>query len=106
MILTITLDQAVTALGNLARPFVLYSAATSSALATVSIVWMRGDLMAGAAFVGAAWGGVAMLYGAKAWETARTDKQATEREIARATTRPAAASANASGGDYSPAPSE
>jgi len=64
----ITLDRAVAALGNLARPYVLYSAATSSALATVSIVWMRAELMAGAAFVGAAWGGVALLYGAKAAE--------------------------------------
>ena len=64
----IDLERIVSAVGNAARPYVLISAATSSALATVSIVWMRGDLMAGAAFVGAAWGGVAMLYGAKALE--------------------------------------
>jgi hypothetical protein len=70
----ISLDRAVSALGNLARPFVLYSASTSSALATVSIVWMRADLMAGAAFVGAAWGGVALLYGAKAAEEANKAK--------------------------------
>lgn len=74
MNLPISLDRAVAALGNLARPYVLYSAATSSALATVSIVWMRGDLMAGAAFVGAAWGGVALLYGAKAMENASVAK--------------------------------
>ena len=70
----ISLDRAVAALGNLARPYVLYSAASSSALATVSIVWMRLDLMAGAAFVGAAWGGVALLYGAKAAEEANKAK--------------------------------
>ena len=70
----ITLDRLVSAIGNIARPYVLYSAATSSALATVSIVWMRGDLMAGAAFVGAAWGGVALLYGAKAAEEANKAK--------------------------------
>lgn len=61
-------ERTVSALGNLARPFVLYSAAASSALATVSVVWMRLDLIAGAAFVGATWGGVALLYGAKAAE--------------------------------------
>lgn len=70
----IGLDRAVAAIGNLARPYVLYSASTSSALATVSIVWMGADLMAGAAFVGAAWGGVALLYGAKAAEEANKAK--------------------------------
>jgi len=72
--LPISLDRIVSAIGNVARPYVLYSAATSSALATVSIVWMKADLMAGAAFVGAAWGGVALLYGAKAMENASVAK--------------------------------
>ena len=70
----ISLERIVTAIGSVARPYVLYSAATSSALATVSIVWMKADLMAGAAFVGAAWGGVALLYGAKAMENAPVAK--------------------------------
>jgi hypothetical protein len=74
MNLSISLDRIVSAIGNVARPYVLYSAATSSALATVSIVWMKADLMAGAAFVGAAWGGVALLYGAKAMENASVAK--------------------------------
>jgi Zn-dependent protease len=74
MNLPISLDRIVSAIGNVARPYVLYSAATSSALATVSIVWMKADLMAGAAFVGAAWGGVALLYGAKAMENASVAK--------------------------------
>lgn len=74
MNLPITFDRIVSAIGNVARPYVLYSAATSSALATVSIVWMRLDLIAGAAFVGAAWGGVALLYGAKSLENASVAK--------------------------------
>lgn len=61
-------ERVVAALGNLARPFVLYSASASSALATVSVVWMHLDLIAGAAFITASWGGVALLYGAKAIE--------------------------------------
>lgn len=74
MNLPISLERIVAAIGSVARPYVLYSAATSSALATVSIVWMKADLMAGAAFVGAAWGGVALLYGAKAMENASVAK--------------------------------
>lgn len=61
-------ERVVSALGNLARPFVLYSAALSSGLATVSIVWMRLDLITGAAFIAASWAGVGVLYGAKAIE--------------------------------------
>lgn len=74
MNLPISLERIVAAIGSVARPYVLYSAATSSAFATVGIVWMKADLMAGAAFVGAAWGGVALLYGAKAMENASVAK--------------------------------
>jgi hypothetical protein len=84
----VSLDRAVAAIGNLARPYVLYSAASSSALATVSIVWMRADLMAGAAFVGAAWGGVALLYGAKAIEEHGKAKSAAGVEVAKAASVP------------------
>lgn len=69
-------------LGNLARPYVLYSASTSSALATVSIVWMQLDLIAGAAFIGASWAGVGVLYGAKAMEERGKAKSAAEIAIA------------------------
>lgn len=62
------MDRIVSALGNLARPFVLYAAGASSAAATVSIVWMRLDLIAGAAFIAAAWSGTGLVYGAKALE--------------------------------------
>ena len=86
----LSLDRAVSVLGNLARPYVLYSAASSSALATVSIVWMRLDLMAGAAFVGAAWGGVALLYGAKAAEEANKAKSEATVAVAAQASPPAA----------------
>ena len=79
------LERGVAALGNLARPFVLYAAALSSALATVSIVWMRLDLLAGAAFITASWGGVGLLYGAKAIEERGKNKDAASVEVARVT---------------------
>ena len=90
MNLPISLDRIVSAIGNVARPYVLYSAATSSALSTVSIVWMRADLMAGAAFVGAAWGGVALLYGAKAAEEANKAKSEASVAVAQTTPSPPA----------------
>ncbi len=61
-------ERVVSALGNLARPFVLYAAAFSSAFATMAVVLKELDLTAGAIFVGANWSGVALLYGAKAIE--------------------------------------
>lgn len=82
------LERAVAALGNLARPFVLYASSASSAVATVSIVWMRLDLMAGAAFIAAAWGGTAALYGAKALEErgkAKSEERVRVAEAARPT---------------------
>ena len=83
-------DRIVAGIGNLARPFVLYAAAGSAALATVSIVWMKLDLITGAAFIGASWTGVAALYGAKAWETAAADKQAAKVEMAKTQAPPPA----------------
>ena len=80
-----TLERWTAALGNLARPSVLFMAAASSAASTVSIVWMRLDLIAGAAFIAAAWGGVSVLYGAKALEEGRKAKATAEVEIAKAT---------------------
>lgn len=88
--LDLDLERIVSAIGNAARPYVLISAATSSALATVSIVWMRADLMAGAAFVGAAWGGVALLYGAKAAEESSKAKSEASTVIAQTNSPPVA----------------
>ena len=62
------LERWTAALGNLARPFVLYAASLSSAIATCSVVFKEMDLTAGAIFIGASWAGVAALYGAKAIE--------------------------------------
>lgn len=81
-------ERVVAALGNLARPSVLYVAAWSSAIATVSIVWMRLDLIAGAAFITAAWGGVGLVYGAKAYEERGKAKSEAAVAIAQATTPP------------------
>lgn len=61
-------ERVVAALGNLARPFVLYAASLSSAIATCAVVFKEMDLTSGAIFVGANWSGVALLYGAKAIE--------------------------------------
>lgn len=61
-------ERVVAALGNLARPFVLYASGGSSAIATVMVVAKELDLTAGAIFVGAAWGGTGLVYGAKAIE--------------------------------------
>jgi hypothetical protein len=77
-------ERVVSALGDLARPAVLYLAALSSAIATVAIVFLGLDLTAGALFIGTAWGGVAVLYGAKAAEVAAIKRRDAEIEIARA----------------------
>ena len=78
-------ERVVSALGNLARPNVLYVSAWSAAIATVSIVWMRLDLLAGAAFITAAWAGVAALYTAKAIEERGKAKSEAEVAIAQTT---------------------
>jgi hypothetical protein len=81
-------ERVVSALGNLARPAVLYAAAFSSGISTVSIVWMRLDLIAGAAFIAASWAGVGVLYGAKAIE--ERGKAKSEAAVAIAQTQPGA----------------
>lgn len=70
----LTLDRLAWFIGEVARPFTLYAAAFSSAIATVAIPFRTASLIEGAAYIGAAWGGTAALYGAKAWETSRTRK--------------------------------
>jgi len=80
-------ERLVAAIGNLARPFVLYSASLSSAVATVMVVAKEMDLNAGAIFVGASWGGVALLYGAKAIE--ERGKAKSEADVAIAQTNAA-----------------
>lgn len=79
-----SLERWTATLGHLARPYVLTSASTGGMIATVSIVWMGADLMAGAAFIAAAWAGVAALYGAKAAEERGKAKSNAEVAIAQA----------------------
>ena len=72
--------------GDLARPFAIWSGALSASISTV-IIAIKVDGFEGAAlFIGAVWTGVGLLYGAKALEVASTGKQAANVEIAKATT--------------------
>lgn len=79
-----TLERWTEALGQLARPFTLYVAAASSAIATVAIVFRGVSLIEGAAYITAAWAGVGVLYGAKALEERGKAKSSAEVEIAKA----------------------
>lgn len=81
-------ERVVAALGNLARPFVLYAAGGSSAVATIMVVIKEMDLIAGAAFITAAWGGTGLLYGAKAIEERGKAKSEAAVAIAQANTPP------------------
>lgn len=76
------LERVIAAIGNLARPYVLYVASTSSAVATVMVVVKEMDLIAGAAFVAANWGGVGVIYGAKSLEEGRKAKAEAQVAIA------------------------
>lgn len=89
-------ERVVQAVGNLARPSVLYLAAWSSAIATVRLAFAATDLVSAAAFIGAAWGGVGVIYGAKALEEGRKAK-------ADAEVRTAQAAAGGLPGDAAPA---
>lgn len=72
------LDRIAWFVGEIARPFTLYAAGVSSAVATVVIPFRTDSLVEGAAYIAAAWGGTAALYGAKAWEQSRTRKAEVE----------------------------
>lgn len=56
-------------LGDAARPYVLISAGSSAAFATIQTA-IYSPTFEGAAFIGTVWAGVAALYGAKAAEVA------------------------------------
>jgi hypothetical protein len=72
--LSITLDRLAWFIGEVARPSTLHLAGWSSAIATVAIPFRAASLAEGAVYIGAAWGGTAALYTAKAWENSRTRK--------------------------------
>ena len=80
-------ERVVTAIANLARPSVLYLSAWSAAISTVALaagaILGEVDLIAAAAFITAAWGGVGLLYGAKSLEEGRKAKAEASVQIAR-----------------------
>lgn len=78
-------ERVVEALGALARPYVLYSAALSAAVVTIRLGWTDAALIEKAAFVGTVWSGVAVLFGAKALEERGKAKSDERVAIARAT---------------------
>ena len=76
-------ERAVAAIGNLARPSVLYCAGWSAAILTVRLGWAHPSYES-AAVIGAAWAGVAGLYWGKAVEERTKAKADAQVEIARA----------------------
>lgn len=76
-------ERVIAALGNLARPSVLYCAGWSAGILTVRLAWMHPSYEA-AAVIGAAWAGVAGLYWGKAVEERSKAKADAQVEIARA----------------------
>lgn len=74
--------------GDLARPFTLYAVGTSTAASIIRLAWKGEDLSGAAAFITAALAGVGVLYGARAWENAKTGAQAAEVEKARVAATP------------------
>lgn len=73
-------------LGHLARPWCLYVAGGAAGWTTVTIPY-RPDvsLIEGAAYITAAWAGVAAIYLGKAYEERGKTKSQADVEIARAT---------------------
>lgn len=68
------LERWTSTLGNLARPWVLWSSSTSASFATGYIPFSGVSLAEGAIYIGAAWAGVAALYTAKSLEEGRKAK--------------------------------
>lgn len=82
------LDQIKAFVGDLARPFAIIATSLSAAVVPVIVVVRvapdRLDLIAAAAFIGAIYAGVGGIFWGKAWENAKTGKQAADVEIAKA----------------------
>lgn len=77
------IDQVKSFVGDLARPFAIISSSYEASHATIVIAYKVNSFSEAAIFIGAVFAGVGALYGAKAWEVARTGKQATDLEIAK-----------------------
>lgn len=74
------LEQWKAAIGDLARPFAIYVSAISAGWATIAIAYrvQSPTLESAAIFIGAIYAGLGVLYGAKAWEVAKTGGQAAD----------------------------
>ena len=78
------MDRIKTFIADIARPYSIISLSTASAAAVVIIAHKVDGFEGAALFIGAAMGGVAALYGAKAAENSQTAKHAANVEIAKA----------------------
>lgn len=78
-------ERVVAALGALARPFVLYAAGFSAAVATIRLSLSDAALIEKAAYITAAWAGVGLIYGAKAIEERGRAKSEAAVQIAQST---------------------
>jgi hypothetical protein len=81
-----TSDRVKAFIGDLARPFAIIVTSFSAAWATVVVAYKVTSGEGGALVLGAAYAGVAGLYGWKAWESNTQAKQTAQVEIAKATT--------------------
>lgn len=77
------LDRISWFMGETARPYSLFAAATSSFVATI-LTAIYNPNAEGAFFVAACWAGVGALYHSKAWEEQKKAGQAASVEIAKA----------------------
>lgn len=67
-----TLDRVQAFIGEVARPYAIIVTATGAAASSIIIAIRVDNGNDGALVLGAVFGGVALYYGAKAWEVVRT----------------------------------
>jgi len=78
------LDHIRTLIGDLARPFAIISTSLSASISGVVIAVKVHDSFSGASlFMAAVYAGVGALFGAKAWENAKSGQAQANIEIAR-----------------------
>lgn len=85
-------ERVKAAIGDLARPFAIYVTSAAAAVATVKIAWTiadkSADFSAAAIFITAVFGGLAGLYGFKAWENKEAAKATAGVKVAQAAAGP------------------
>ncbi len=75
-------------IGDLARPFAIYSTSIAASIGIVRVAWVVENGNDGAIYLGAVTVLVGGIFGFKAWENVRAGKQASEVEIAKASGQP------------------